>query len=382
MGIYLDHNATSPMYPEVAEVVTRVSRECFGNPSSVHRFGQRALATIEEARDRIAGFIGARAAEIVFVSGGTEANNMALSGLLAGRRRGNLHLIVSAIEHHSVLRAAEWLERDRGVAVTRVAPRRDGVIDPGDIDAAVRPDTALIAVMLVNNEIGTIQPVRDIALRARNRGIAVHADCVQAAGKIPVDVRDLGVTTASFAAHKMRGPKGVGALFVRESTIEPLLWGGSQERDRRAGTENVGGIAGFGEACRIAGARMDEANDRCRFLRDRFESIVAGEGAVVFGKDAPRVSNTCFFGFPGIAGEKLLIALDLAGIAVSTGSACSSGIIEPSHVLLACGYEPALCKAAIRVSCGSENTVEEIDATAAAIRAIVAARSPRNGGRP
>lgn len=370
-GIYLDHNATTPMWPEVLDAMVRVSRDVQGNASSVHSYGQRALGIVESSRESVAVFLGAMPSDIVFVSGGTEANNLALYGLLLRSHRLGSHLIISAIEHPSVLRAADWLEREWGVEVTRVPPGPDGVTRPDEIDKAIRSRTALVSVMLSNNELGTIQPVREIAMRCRSRGVPVHSDCVQAAGKMPIDMTDMGVEMASISAHKMHGPKGIGALCVRGSPLEPLIRGGSQERDRRAGTENVAAIAGFAEACRIASMRIERDAETCRVLRDRFESGILSAGATVFGAGAPRVANTSFFAFPGVDGEKLLIALDLEGIALSTGSACSSGLIEPSHVLLACGHPPALCRRAVRFSCGPENSVDEIDEALRALQATV-----------
>lgn len=370
-GIYLDHNATTPMWPEVLDVVARVSRDVPGNASSVHSYGQRALGIIESSREAVADFLGAMPSDIVFVSGGTEANNLALYGLLLSPRRLRSHLIISAIEHPSVLRAADWLEREWGAEITRVRPGPDGVIRPDEIDAAIRSDTALVSVMLSNNELGTIQPVREIALRSRSRGVPVHSDCVQAAGKMPIDMEDMGVEMASISAHKMHGPKGAGALCVRGSPLEPLIRGGSQERDRRAGTENVAAIAGFAEACRITAKRMEHDAQTCRSLRDRFEAGILDAGATVFAAGAPRVANTSFFAFPAVDGEKLLIALDLEGIALSTGSACSSGLIEPSHVLLACGHPPDLCRRAVRFSCGPENSIDQIEEAVRALRATV-----------
>lgn len=374
MSIYFDNNATAPIDPEVAEVVKRVSIDVVGNASSTHSFGQRAWGVIEDAREQVAALVGARPNEVVFTSGGTEANNQAIHSALAAARGAGQEreLVVSRIEHPSVLRVAEELERSGQARLIRVAPRSGGSsILPEAVAESLTRSTALVSVMLVNNETGVIQSVREIALIARERGVPVHSDCVQAAGKIPIDIGELGAAYITLSAHKIHGPMGVGALIARGTPVRPLILGGTQEKQRRAGTENVAGIAGFGEACKLATRRMDQAATRCGEIRDRFERGVLELGAVVFGKDAPRVSNTCFFGFPGMDGQKILIGLDLDGIALSTGAACSSGLIEPSHVLLASGVAPDLCRSAVRFSCGPGNTHEEIESVLQSIRNVL-----------
>jgi cysteine desulfurase len=362
--IYLDHNATTPVDAAVLDAVTEAMRTEVGNASSVHYFGQRAKARLDEAREQVAALIGARAGEVVFTSGGTEADNMAIRGVAEllsplGRR----HLVATAIEHEAVLATCRQFEK-RGWTVSLVAPDRDGLVSPDAVDAACTEQTALIAIMHANNEIGTLQPVAAVATRARARGILVLTDAVQSVGRVPVDVGTLGVDLLALSGHKCYGPKGVGALWMRRGTrLLATATGGKQERSRRAGTENVPGIIGLGVAATLAAARLHDDAARIAALRDRLEQGVLAQvpRTTINGGRAPRVPNTTNIGFEGIEAESLLIALDLEGIAVSTGSACSSGTLEPSHVLKAMGLPLHQTQNALRISLGRQTTDAHVD---------------------
>ena len=364
MRTYLDHNATTPLAPTVLETVTTVLREQFGNASSVHMFGQMAKAQVDGARAAVADLIGARPQEIVFTSGGTEADNLAIRGAAEaagpGRKR---HLIASAIEHEAVLKTLKALSR-RGWTTTLLPVDESGIVAPDALEAALTDETVLVSVMHANNEIGTVQPIAELAAMARRRGALFHTDAVQSAGKLPIAVDRLGVDLLSLSAHKLNGPKGVGALWVRRGVrLVASQTGGGQERNRRAGTENVPGIAGFGAAARNAAAALDGRPADVGALRDRLETGILDNvpGAVVNGDRGRRVSNTTNISFEGVEAESLLIALDLEGVAVSTGSACSSGTLEPSHVLRAMGCSPHRTQSSIRFSLGLGNTAEQID---------------------
>jgi cysteine desulfurase len=363
--IYLDYNATSPPSPEVVDAVARTLRDTFGNPSSVHAFGQRAKAALDEARTSVAALIEADPAEIVFTSGGTEADNMALRGAAdALEATGRRHLITSGIEHEAVLMTVRALER-RGWRATVLNTDASGILTPEALAAAFTAETSLVSVMHANNEIGTLQPVAALAALARDRGAVFHTDAVQSVGKIPVSARALGVDLLSMSAHKFSGPKGAGALWIRRGVrLMPYATGGRQERNRRAGTENVPAIAGMGVAA--AGARASLAADTMAAmaaLRDRLEAgILAGvPGTAVNGDRERRVPNTTNVSFEGIEAESLLIALDLEGVAVSTGSACSSGSLEPSHVLRAMGLPHARARNSLRFSLGPSTTAADVD---------------------
>ncbi len=373
--IYLDHNATTPVDPDVVAAVAEAMRDDFGNPSSVHYFGQRAKARLDDARQQVAALIGGAPTEVVFTSGGTEADNFAIRGVAeALEPLGKRHLVTSAIEHEAVLATMRALER-RGWRVTRVPPDRDGVVQADDIEAAFGADTALVSLMYANNEVGTLQPVADCAARARARGILVHTDAIQAVGKVPVDAEALGVDLLSLSAHKFHGPKGVGALWIRRGTrLIPPMTGGRQERSRRAGTENVPAIVGLGVAARLAAGRLAHNSLAQASLRDTLEQEILARlpGTHVNGGRQPRVPNTTSIGFDGIEAESLLIALDLEGFAVSTGSACSSGTLEPSHVLKAMGLPLHDTQNALRISLGHETTAGEIAALVDALPPIVA----------
>jgi cysteine desulfurase len=361
--VYLDHNATTPVAPEVLAAMLPYFSEEYGNASSIHTFGQRARGAVEEARESVAELLGARPAEIMFSSGGTESNNHAIFGVAGAALGGRKHIITSAIEHSAVLDPCRALEK-RGVAVTVLPVNREGVVNPEDVRRAIRPETVLITIMLANNELGTIGPIAELGKIAAEARVTLHTDAVQAAGKIPIDVAKLGVHLLSISAHKLYGPKGVGALYVRKGTrLEPLLYGGHSERDRRPGTEDVTSIAGLGKAAELALSRMKQEGQRLSRLRDRLENGLLERipHATVNGLRAPRTPNTSNLTLPFIEGEAMVIALDLKGIACSTGAACSSGAVEPSHVLTAIGLAPEDARATLRLSLGHQTTDEEID---------------------
>jgi cysteine desulfurase len=382
--IYLDHNATTPLHPRARAAMLPWLGERFGNPSSLHGFGQAARNAVEEAREKVAALIGGRPPEVVFTASGTEANNAVLAD--AARRsagRGG-HLVISAIEHPSVREGAARLEK-QGFEVTRVSPGADGVVPAAEVLGALRRDTRLVSLMLANNELGTLQPVAEVAAGCRARGVPVLCDAVQAVGKIPVDAPGLGADFLVIGAHKLNGPLGAAALWVRKGVeLDSLLVGGSQERRRRASTENVPALAGFGEA---AAAAREEMADRTVFLaklRDRFEAELARRlpETIFHCRSSPRLPNTSHVAFPGLEGEALLIRLDLAGFAVSTGSACSSGSVEPSRTLLAAGIPPAEALSSLRVSFGITNTADEVEAFLAALERETAELRRLSAGAP
>ena len=361
--IYFDHNATTPVAPEVLAAMLPYLKEEFGNASSIHAFGQNARGAVEQARSSVAALLGARAADIMFTSGGTESNNHAIFGAVAAAPGKAKHVITSAIEHVAVLDTCKALAKS-GVELTILPVDREGLVNPEHVRGAIRSETVLITLMLANNEIGTIEPIEEIGKIAAEKGIAFHTDAVQAAGKIPVDVEKLGVNLLSISAHKFCGPKGVGALYIRKGTqLDPLLYGGHSERDRRPGTEDVAAIAGMGKAAELARIGMREENERIRGLRDRLERglLERVPHSWVNGGRAPRVPNTSNMTFPFIEGEAMVIALDLKGIACSTGAACSSGAVEPSHVLVALGLAPEDARATLRLSLGRQTTEEEVN---------------------
>jgi cysteine desulfurase len=380
--LYFDHNATTPLAPEVSEALRHALGQVFGNASSIHRHGQTARQALDDARRRIAAVLGGSAPEIVFTSGGTEANNLAISGVLRAIPGNKKHAVVTAIEHPSVSECAAWLERE-GVEVTVLAPDRSGVVAAGDVERAIRCETVLISVMHANNETGVIQPVEEIGRivatrRKAGQPIYFHSDGVQAFGKMTTDMRRTGCDLYSISAHKIYGPKGIGALFARKGTpLAPVIHGGRQERERRPGTENVPAAVAFARAAELCG---EEDWRHYAALRDRFEWQVVGaiEDVEVNGAGAPRVPNTSNLLFYGVSGEALLIALDLRGMAVSTGSACSSGSIEPSPVLLAMGRPREQARCSVRFSFGRYNTAEEADALAEAVIASVRAARMRS----
>jgi cysteine desulfurase len=358
--VYCDANATTPLLPEVMEAMRPYLMEDFGNASSIHLQGQRARKAVDGARETLATFFHCREAEVVFNSGGTEGDNTAIFGLV----RAGDHLITTSIEHSAVLRAAERVA-ERGAEVTFVAPRANGLIDPEEIRRAVRPTTRLISVMLANNETGVLEPVEEIGKVAAEAGAFFHIDAVQGAGKVEFDVRRFGCHLCSISAHKMHGPKGVGAMYVRRGTpLEPLIVGGSHERRQRAGTENVPGIVGLGKAVELAMESLaDGTIARIAALRDRLEAgVMRIAGTGVNGAGAPRVANTTNIRFEQVEGEALVIALDLKGVAVSGGSACHSGSTEPSHVLMAMGLDKNAARASLRFSLLRTATGEDVEA--------------------
>jgi cysteine desulfurase len=363
--VYFDHNATTPVDREVLEAMLPFFADEFGNASSIHSFGQPARAAVENAREQVAALLGAQPAEIVFTSGGTESDNTAILGVVAAAERAgqkNLHMITTTIEHHAVLHTCQALER-RGVALTCVLAGRDGRVCPDDIRRAIRPETALITVMHANNELGTLQPLEEIGRIAAEADLYFHTDAVQSAGKVPVDVERAGADLLSISAHKLYGPKGVGALYVRKGTpLEPLFYGGHSERDRRPGTDNVAGVVGLGKAAELARLQLAHESARIARLRDRLEEglLARVPHTRVNGSREHRTPNTSNVTIPFIDGEAMLIALDLQGIACSTGAACSSGAVEPSHVLTAIGLPKEDARATLRFSLGRASTEEEV----------------------
>lgn len=377
--VYLDNNATTPVLPEVFEAMRPYFGERFGNASSIHHHGQESRTAVEDARESVADLLGCTSSEIVFTSGGTESDNLAIAGWVAAGD----HVITSSIEHHAVLHACKHLEKI-GCEVTVLPVDGRGVIDPASVRHALRPNTKLISLMMANNETGALQPVEEIGKIAAEAQILFHTDAVQAAAKVPINVREIGCDALSISGHKIHGPQGVGALYVKKGTrIQPLFHGGRHERSRRAGTENVPGIVGLGKAAEVAKQSLDRRDDKkLAAMRDRLEQGILAQvdEAGVNGEGASRVPNTTNIHFDHIEGESLVIALDLKGLAVSTGAACSSGAIEPSHVLIAMGMRPDQARASIRFSLGKQTTEADIDfalslvpETVARLRAI----SPR-----
>jgi cysteine desulfurase len=366
---YFDHNATTPVDPLVLETFTETAREVYGNASSIHHFGQSAKQRLENARRRVARKLVASPREIVFTSGGTESNNLAILGSVRASSLSRKHVITTQIEHPGVLNACRELHRE-GVEITFLGVGAACLVDPDDLKRELRPHTVLISVMHANNETGAIQPIAQLTGIAREAGVTFHSDGVQAAGRMDCNVNRLGVDLYSISAHKMNGLKGTGALFVRENTlVHPVLFGGHQERDRRPGTENVPAIAAFGVAAELPFADTS-------VLRDRLEQgiLASVRNARVNAAGSPRLPNTTNICFAGASGEALIIALDLAGFAVSSGAACSSGSIEPSHVLLAMGQSEAEAKSSIRFSLGAGNTIDQVDALIHAVAKVAQER--------
>jgi cysteine desulfurase len=374
MRVYLDYNATTPLAPEVVDAVVAATRDLFGNASSVHHFGQQAKAALDTARSAIAALVGGDPSEVVFTSGGTEADNMAIRGAAeAAEATGRRHLVASAIEHEAVLNTLKALAR-RGWRTTLVPVDQTGIVSPDRVREALADDTALVSVMHANNEIGTIQPIAAIAAAAHERGALMHTDAVQSAGKIPIDVRALGADLVAISGHKLNGPKGAGALWVRRGTrMLPILTGGKHERSRRAGTENVPALVGFGVAAQLADTKRTSETVRLAALRDRLEGGILDTvpGTAVNGARDARVPNTTNISFDRVEAESLLIALDLEGIAVSTGSACSSGTLEPSHVLRAMGLPTHRTQNSLRFSLGLFSTDADVDRVVAVLPGLV-----------
>lgn len=366
--VYFDNSATTPVLPEVFQAMQPYFSEQFGNASSIHHHGQETRAAVEGARESVAALLGCRAAEVVFTSGGTEADNLAIFGTACAGD----HVITSTVEHHAVLNACKHLESE-GCEVTYLPVDGRGVVDPEAVRRGLRPATKLITIMMANNETGALQPVEEIGRIAAEADICFHTDAVQAAGKVPVDVNRINCDLLAISGHKLHAPQGVGALYVRKGTaLEPMLYGGRHERSRRAGTENVPGIVGLGRAAEMARLKL-EGDDEMSTMRDRLEGLLSHiECAGVNGAGAPRVPQTSSMYFDGIDGEALVIALDLKGLAISTGAACSSGAIEPSHVLMAMGMNPERARASVRFSLGQQNTMEEVEFAAGLVGETVA----------
>jgi cysteine desulfurase len=373
-NIYLDHSATTPVDPRVVEAMLPFFTQQFGNASSLHRYGQAALAALDSARRTMAQFLNAEPNEVVFTGCGSESDNLALRGVAwALHDRGN-HIITTPIEHHAILNTAAQLEREFGFEVTRVPVDRHGVVNPDDIARAITPRTILISVMYANNEVGTVEPLAEIARLAKKHGVLFHTDAVQAGGYLDLDVKKLGVDFMSLGAHKFHGPKGVGALYVRSGApLKPMQTGGSQERGRRAGTENIPYIVGMATALRIAQENRAESSSRLVALRERLvEGILERiPGAELTGDPKNRLPGHASFVIPGAIGDEMVLGLDLAGVAASTGSACTAGSAEPSHVLAAMGYEPDLARGALRLTLGRGNTEAEVDYAIAALTDVV-----------
>jgi cysteine desulfurase len=369
--VYLDNNASTPVLSEVFEAMRPYFGEHFGNASSIHHHGQETRAAVERARESVAALVGCRPSEIVFTSGGTEGDNLAIFGLT----RAGDHVISSTIEHHAVLNACKHLE-SAGCEVTYVPVDGRGQVDPDDVRRALRPNTKIITIMMANNETGVLQPVEEIGRIAAEADVYFHTDGVQAAGKVTIDVSRIGCDLLSISGHKMHAPQGVGALYVKKGTIlQPMLYGGRHERSRRAGTENVPGIVALGKAAELAREALGRGDDKVMVsLRDRIQQTILGsvEATGVNGEGAPRVPNTTNIYFDFIEGEALVIALDLKGLAVSTGAACSSGAIEPSHVLTAMGLRPDRARASLRFSLGKQNIAEEVEFALSLVPATVA----------
>ena len=366
---YFDHNATTPVSPAVLEVLVPALLEVYGNASSIHQHGQIAKQKLEIARRQVALLLHADAKDVVFLSGGTEADNLAILGTVRSHPAAKKHVVTTTIEHPAVLNPCRQLERE-GVEVSYVPVGPDGVVDPGDIRRALRPETVLISAMHANNELGAIQPVREISALAREAGILMHADGVQAAGKIDVDVQELGVDLYSLSGHKLYAPKGIGALYVKRGTpLSPIQFGGRHERERRPGTENVPGAVALGQAAESALEDLGSESARVQALRDRLEAGILENvpAAGVNGGSSPRTPNTTNIFFDGLEGEALVISLDLKGFAVSSGSACSSGAVAPSHVLLAIGLSRERARASLRFSLGRSNTEAQVDALIQAV---------------
>lgn len=360
--VYFDHNATTPIAPEVWPAMEEAVSN-FGNPSSIHTFGREAKVTLESAREKVANFIGARPSEIIFTSGGTEADNLALFGIASALAHRGRHVIISQIEHHAVLESAHHLVK-QGFEVTYLAPTKEGMVLPQELVKAIRTDTILVSIMAANNETGTIQPVAELAKIAREKGILFHTDAVQMAGKCPINTAELGVDLLSISAHKLYGPKGVGALWLRRGVkINPVSIGGGHEQNRRAGTENFVSILGFARACELAAERMETDERKFAALSEKLYTGLKEkvDDFRINGSLEKRLPNTLNISFPGLDGEAVIVGLDMEGVAIASGSACTSGATEPSHVLMALGLSKREALGSIRVSFGRDNTMEDVD---------------------
>lgn len=362
--IYLDHSATTPIRPEVLEAMLPFLREHHGNAGSLHRFGRDCRRAVETAREQVAALINAEPREILFTSGGTESDNLAIRGIVEATDRKAIRLVTTAVEHHAVLHVCESLARANRVDLQVAGVDQEGLVDPDAVEALLGDETVLVSVMHANNETGVVQPLERIGALCRERGIPFHSDTVQSVGKLPLDVRKLPLDLAAISGHKLYGPKGIGALFVRSGTgIEPQAVGGAQERGRRAGTENVAGIVGLGRACELLSGELQSTSKQMEVLRDRLQegALATVPDAGINGSTAHRLPNSLNMAFNDLDGERMMFALDQEGIAVSTGSACTAGSLDPSHVLLAMGQSHEHASSAIRFSLGRDNTEEEID---------------------
>lgn len=362
--VYLDNNATTPLHPEILISMLPFLKEDFGNPSSLHQFGRKVKVRIDEEREKVADAIGADPSEIVFTSGGSESDNFAIKGFAwANRRNGSGHIITSSIEHHAVIESCRYLEKN-GFRITYLPVDEYGMVNPLDVEKAITIDTILISVHHSNNETGTIEPIEEISSIAKSKGVKIHTDAVQSLGKVPLDVNELGVDLLSVSAHKLHGPKGIGALYIRKGiNIHPLINGGGHEKKRRGGTENAAGIIGFGKACEIAMFDIKKKSSDMAALRDRLQNLIMERipDVKLNGHPVKRLPSTLNIGFESADGEAIAVNLDLEGVAVSVGSACSSGSIEPSHVLTAMGLPHEIVQGSIRFSFGMENTIEDIN---------------------
>lgn len=371
--IYLDYNSTTPMHEEVISLMQKHMGESYGNPSSVHRLGQKTKVLMEEAREKIANLLGAEASEIYFTSGGTEADNIAFKGAAyTGQKKGN-HLITSQIEHHAVLESGHFLEKN-GFEVTYLGCDNEGVVSVEELKNSLKPETTIVSLMMANNETGTIQPIKEMAAICREAGVLFHTDAVQAVGKIPVNVKDLGVDMLSLSGHKIYGPKGIGALYIRKGVrITPLFHGGAHEKRKRAGTENLVSIIGLAKAMELATAGMDKEYKRMKELSDYFIKEVQSKIPEVYlnGSNENRVPSTVNLSFKGVEGEAIILSLDIKGIAVSSGSACTSGSLEASHVLKAMDVDVLLAQGSIRFSMGKYTTKDHLEYTASVLPEII-----------
>jgi cysteine desulfurase len=367
--VYMDHAGTTPLAPDVLQAMTPYFTELFGNPSSIHTVGQEARYALDEARERVARVLNCRPREVVFTGGGTESDNAAVVGVATALQETGNHIVTSSVEHHAVLHSCQHLE-SQGFDVTYLSVGSDGIVQPESIRRAITDKTTLVSIMYANNEIGAVNPIPEIAQVVKQRAnelsrtILLHTDAVQAAGYLELDVKRLGVDLMSLSGHKFHGPKGTGVLFIRRGApFLPLLLGGGQERERRSGTENIPGIVGLSVALETANAQREEASRHCAALRDRIiEQVLARvPGSRLNGHSTQRLPNNANFSFPGVEGEPILLGLDMAGIAASSGSACSSGSLEPSHVLLALGQSAEVARGSLRLTLGKDNTSEEVD---------------------
>lgn len=371
--VYLDHSATTPVHPEVLEAMLPYYKEKFGNPSSIHEYGKVAKIALEEAREKVAKLFNCSPYEIYFTSGGTESDNLAIKGVAFANKKKGKHIITSSVEHHAVLESCKFLKKE-GYEITYLPVDRWGLVDPDDLRKNIKDDTILVSIMHVNNETGTIQPIEELVRIAKEKGVYFHTDAVQSAGKIPIDVQELPIDLASISGHKIYGPKGVGAIYIRKGTrIIPLSHGGHHERSRRAGTENIPGIVGLGKAVEMVLKDMDKHNKHLKNLTETFfkklkETV---KDIQLNGHPEKRIPSTLNISFKGVEGESIILSLDMERVAVASGSACTSGSLEPSHVLSAMRIEPAVAQSSIRFSFGRENVIDDVDYTLSVLPEII-----------